>query len=201
MIASCGATCDKESLRYNKNLFYEHKQILYTSCDQLFCRMLFLIFIIKCIMYKALKWMWKLHYKHQIPSLPNITEQFLPLKESPFFLSWPVFVISFSISENEVIPHSFSLTGKYSRRTVMHCVQKRQSVRVFADIYWAARNVAPDTKKTNTLLPLCSSSLALTRFWYTATTTHTHLHYKHHFGLFWSTFTISLLCYTWLCNK
>lgn len=82
MIASCGATCDKESLRYNKNFFYEHKQILYT-CDQLFCRMLFLTFIIKCIMYKALKWMWKLHYKHQIPSLPNIT-QFLPLKKISF---------------------------------------------------------------------------------------------------------------------
>lgn len=126
MIASCGATYDKESLRYNNNFFYEHKQILCSSCDQLFCRMLLLTFIIKCMMYnawKTLKWMRKLHYKHQIPSLPNITEQSLPLKNNLFSPS-PVFVISFSISENEVISHSFSLTGKYSRRTFMHCVQK-----------------------------------------------------------------------------
>lgn len=105
---------------------------MYTSCDQLFCRMLFLTFIIKCIMYKArktLKWMRKLHYKHQIPSLPNIMKQFLPLKKSPFFLSWPVFVISFSISENEVIPHSFSLTGKYSRR---HALCAKNAHKVFA---------------------------------------------------------------------
>lgn len=151
MIASCGATCDKESLRYNKNLFYEHKQILYTSCDQLFCRMLFLTFIIKCIMYKArktLKWMRKLHYKHQIPSLPNIMKQFLPLKNllsSSPGLSLLYLSPSLRMKLSHILFLSPGSTAGVPSCTV--CKKCTQSVRVFADIYWAARNVAPDTKK------------------------------------------------------
>lgn len=151
MIASCGATCDKESPRYNKNLFYEHTQILYTSCDQLFCRMLFLTFIIKCIMYKArktLKWMRKLHYKHQIPSLPNIMKQFLPLKNlisSSPGLSLLYLSPSLRMKLSHILFLSPGSTAGVPLCTV--CKECTQSVRVFADIYWAARNVAPDTKK------------------------------------------------------